>query len=190
MTDLIFHRYDAAGARAVRDLVEDVFRRSYSAAIADGDPFEAPEAFMTRFDVYTAPDRGNGFELVTVTEDGTVIGQTWGWPLRPNSGWWRGLQLADIDADRAAFVAETGDRTFALSEIMVAANHTGRGVAHALHDELMSSRTEERATLLVDPENRSAYTAYRKWGWTRIGTLTPDWPDAPTFDVLMLQINC
>lgn len=188
MTDLTFHRYDAAGARAHRDLVEDVFRRSYSAAIADGDPFEAPEAFMSRFDAYTAPDRSGGFELVTVTIDDTVVGQTWGWPLTPSSGWWRGLHLDDPTSDQAAFVDESNHRTFALSEIMVAIAYTGQGVAHSLHDELLATRTEERATLLVDPENLNAYTAYRKWGWTRVGTLTPDWPDAPTFDVLIFPL--
>ncbi|MFD4356746.1 GNAT family N-acetyltransferase [Nocardia sp. NPDC058518] len=189
MTDRIFRRYDAAEARAHRDLVEDVYRRAYSAAIAADDPFESPEAFMTRFDAYTAPDRASRFELVTVTVDNTVVGQTWGWPLGPNSAWWRGLHLDDPDTDHTAFIDESGQRTFALSEIMVDPEYTGQGLAHSLHDELLNARSEERATLLVDPENPAAYTAYRKWGWARAGTLTPDWPDAPTFDVLMFKLG-
>jgi len=115
-------------------------------------------------------------------EDGKAVGQTWGWPLTPNRKWWSGLDADGLDT------AETGSRTFALSEIMVVRSHAGSGIAHALHDEILSGRGEQRATLLVEPENQRAYLAYQKWGWNKAGTLQPSWPSAPALDVLMRKL--
>lgn len=181
-----FDRFDATGARRIRDTVRSVYERAYVDAIASGDPFEQPHAFMERFDAYTDPARPSGFELVVASENGEPVGQSWGWPLGVRSGWWGGLRLDS--GDHEEFTADDGHRTFALSEIMVAREHTGRGLARALHDELLRSRAEQRATLLVDPANDRAYDRYRRWGWQRVGTLRPSWPDAPTFDVLILPL--
>jgi ribosomal protein S18 acetylase RimI-like enzyme len=43
-------------------------------------------------------------------------------------------------------IAETGDRTFALCELMVHPEWQHRGIAHALNDELLGHRPEDRAT--------------------------------------------
>ncbi|UGT60236.1 GNAT family N-acetyltransferase [Nocardia asteroides] len=183
-----FQRYDAAGARGIREVVETIFRRSQGAAIESGDPFKQVAAFMERFDAYTAPARPPGFELLVLAVDGEPVGQAWGWPLGQRSGWWEGLTLDEAGAVLAEFTREDGARTFAFSEIMIAVEHTGHGLARALHDELLRGRNEERATLLVNPDNDRAYARYRRWGWQRAGTLRPNWPDAPTFDVLVLPL--
>ena len=86
------------------------------------------------------------------------------------------------------FTLEDGHRTFALSELMVRQPRTGRGIAHALHDELLQHRPETRATLLVRPENTTAYRAYIRWGWHRVAQLRPGWPDAPLMDVLIISL--
>lgn len=179
-----FEHYTAAQARRLRDVVEAIFRGSYAKS---DNAFSAPEAFMRRFDTYTDPERSGEFELVMARIDGKPCAQTWGWPLPAEAPWWKGLQLDDGDIE--AFTAEDGSRTFALSEIMVVSELTGRGIAHALHDELLGNRPESRATLLVRPENLRAYATYRKWGWYRVGTLQPSWPDAPTFDVLIHDLD-
>ncbi|MEU4310991.1 GNAT family N-acetyltransferase [Nocardia sp. NPDC024068] len=186
MTAPEMRHHTAAQAREIRAAVEDIYRRSYIEAIASGDPFDSPEAFMRRFDAYTAPDRLPGFDLVVAYLDGAPAGQTWGWPLRPGAAGWDGVQLDDADA--AQFTAEDGHRTFALSEIMVCSGHSGRGIARALHDELLRGRPEQRATLLVEPDNERAYARYRKWGWYRVGWLRPGWDDAPIFDALILDL--
>ncbi|WP_280269723.1 GNAT family N-acetyltransferase [Nocardia wallacei] len=177
-----FEHYDARQAAELRDLVEQIYRSSYVEAIASGDPFDSPDAFMNRFDAYVEIP---GYELVVARVDGEPAGQTWGWPLQRNAAWWSALRLDDPSIDRDAFTAEDGTRTFALSEIMVCAEHTGRGIARALHDELLGSRPEKRATLLVEPDNERAYARYQKWGWRRVGTHRPHWPGAPEFDVLI-----
>ncbi|WP_433654997.1 GNAT family N-acetyltransferase [Nocardia sp. CA-128927] len=179
-----FQHCTAVQAREQRDVVEALFRGSYAKS---GNAFSTPESFMRRFDSYTDPGRSGEFELVMARFEGKPCGQAWGWPLPAKAAWWGGLSLDDGDV--AAFTVEDGSRTFALSEIMVLSELTGRGIARALHDELLGGRPERRATLLVRPENKRAYNTYRKWGWYRVGTLRPSWPDAPTFDVLIHDLG-
>jgi GNAT superfamily N-acetyltransferase len=183
-TPVTFRHYDAAGARSIREVVAATQQNAYADAIASGDPFDSVEAFMARFDTYTRPTN-LGFELVVAyTSEDEPIGQTWGWPLGPEATWWTGLQ----QEPETGFTREDGTRTFALSEIMVCKAWTGRGIAHALHDELLKGRPEQRATLLVEPDNASAYRAYTAWGWQHVTQLRPGWPDAPLFDVLILPL--
>jgi GNAT superfamily N-acetyltransferase len=178
---LTFRRYDAIGARGIRDTVALIHHEAYAAAIERGDPFESGDAPMRRFDIYTSRD---GFDLVVAYLDGEPVGQAWGWALGPNSAWWDGL-ISDVEP---GFIDEDGTRTFAFSEFMVRQAWAGRGVGHALHDELLSTRPEKRATLLVRPENATAYRAYAQWGWHKAAQLCPDVPHAPVMDVLILHL--
>lgn len=180
-TDLIFQRFDTAGARAQRDTVELIYCDAYADLMASGGTFESAEASMARFDAYTSRD---GFDLIIGYLDGEPVGQAWGWALIPETAWWQGL----LTAPEPGFTAEDGTRTFALSEIMVRPHWTGQGIAHALHDELLRHRRETRATLLVRPENTTAYLAYTRWGWRRVAQLRPGWADAPRLDVLILPL--
>lgn len=181
---LTFHRFDSAQARQDRATVQDIYLHSYETA---DDGFRSTAEFMRRFDSYTAPDRG--FELVQARAGDLAVGQSWGWPLGANTAWWSGLVLDDETTDLQAFTAEDGARTFALSEIMVRSEYTGQGIARQLHDELLSGRPEHRATLLVAPSNTRAYSTYLRWGWSKVGHLRPDWPDAPQFDVLLRDLD-
>jgi len=178
---LEFRRYNAASARELRKVVEDIYTRSYTDALANGGPFHSVSAFMTRFDSYASRD---GFDLVVAYHQDEPAGQAWGWPLGPGTGWWDGL----LTETEPGFTDEDGKRTFALSEIMVRQDLTGRGIAHALHDRLLEARHERRATLLVEPENTTAYRAYTRWGWQHVAQLRPAWPDAPIWDVLILPL--
>jgi GNAT superfamily N-acetyltransferase len=138
---------------------------------------------MQRFDSYVSQ---SSFDLVVAySVGGDAIGQTRGWPLTEQSRWWEGL----LSEPEPGFTHENGHRTFALSEIMVSQEWTGRGIAHALHDRLLSVRAEIRATLLAEPENIRAYRAYLHWGWRKVAQLRPRWDDAPTFDVLILELG-
>jgi GNAT superfamily N-acetyltransferase len=181
MPDVTFRRHGSASARAIHETVALIHSDAYAARIKSGDPFSGEQAFMQRFDAYTSQ---GGFDLVVAYTGDEPVGQAWGWPLAPDTRAWDGL-LAPLACD---FVAETGHRTFAISEIMVCAAWTGQGIAHALHDELLASRAEQRAMLLVRPGNTTAYRIYLRWGWQQAAQLRPSWPDAPIFDVLMLDL--
>lgn len=180
--DITFRRYTATEARQRRNTIETVYISSYVDAIASGDPFDSVEAFMHRFDSYTSQST---FDLVVAYRGAEAIGQIWGWPLTERSRWWEGL-LSEPEPD---FTSEDGHRTFGLSEIMVSQEWAGKGIAHALHDHLLSERPESRAVLLVEPDNTRAYRAYLQWGWSKVAQLRPGWDNAPTFDVFVLSLD-
>lgn len=172
---LTFRYLDADGAGNIRDTVELIHREAYADAIGRGDPFETGAAPMERFDAYR---RQPGFSLVIVYADDEPAGQSWGWPLQDDASWWQYL----VDPAPGFDTREDGRRTFALSELMVRQRWAGQGIGRALHDEILRGRGEERAVLLVRPDNERAYTLYRRWGWRRVGAL--DWSGGPVMDVL------
>lgn len=51
----------------------------------------------------------------------------------------------------------------------------------------MRSRTEERATLLVDPENERAKSMYAHLGYFKVGK-SKLFPDSPNFDAMILRL--
>jgi hypothetical protein len=53
---------------------------------------------------------------------------------------------------------------------------------------LTQGRAEERATLLVLPDNVPARSAYLSWGWYKLGELQP-FADAPVYDAMMLELR-
>ena len=63
-----------------------------------------------------------------------------------------------------------------------------RGYARALHDAMLRDRSEERAALLVLPDNVPARTAYRAWGWYQLGELQP-FDDAPIYEAMLLELS-
>lgn len=183
VADRTVRRHTAAEARGVRAAVARVHREAYAERIAAGDPLAAEDTFMRRFDAYTArPD----FDMVLARVAEEPVGQAWGWPLNAHSGelWWQGL----VREPEPGFTREDGTRTFAVSEIMVSRDWCGQGIAHALHDALLAARPETRATLLVRPDNTTAYRAYTHWGWRRAGVVRPNLSPGPLMDVLILPL--
>ncbi|GLZ15894.1 hypothetical protein Acsp04_61290 [Actinomadura sp. NBRC 104425] len=183
MTDFQFdlRHHDAADARRLLDTLISVQQEIY----ANTEPRE----FFTE-DRYRRQITGHmtapGWELVAAyTPDGEMIGYAYGFPLQAGSGWWQGM-LTQVPDEQ---LRETGTRTFALSELMVRRPWRSKGVGRALHDELLSRRREERATLLVMPDNTAAKAAYARWGWTGLGQLRPSWEGAPTLEALVLPLS-
>jgi GNAT superfamily N-acetyltransferase len=161
---------------------EDLFAL-YARVYADhlNDPFYTIERFAERFEGHSSRP---GYQLVTGHIDENLVGYAYGVPLAANTRWWEGLQ----GSFPPGTVVEDGRRTFAINEIMVDERWRRRGVAHALHDTLLAGRPEQRATLLVDPGNTPARTAYLAWGWQVLGQLQP-FPDAPVYEALVLDLT-
>lgn len=176
---LKFSHHDASTTDSI---LNTVIGRVYEASHADviADPFYSTERFIERVRGYI---QAPGFALVAAYADSTAIGLAFGYVLPANARWWNGLTTPAPED----LTDETGHRTFALNELMVTPEWQGRGVAHALHDELLGSRGEERATLLVRENNTAAQTAYARWGWQTIGKLRP-YPDSPHFDAMVLPL--
>ncbi|MFI5955738.1 GNAT family N-acetyltransferase [Cryptosporangium sp. NPDC051539] len=177
-TRLITRAYDTAGARAIQDQLFALYAEIYDDHLSD--PFYSVERFADRF---AGHSNRTGFRLVTGSIGGQLIGYAYGGPLAAATRWWEGMR-EDVPADA---LTEDGSRTFALNEIMVLESWRRRGIAHSLHDTLLAGRPERRATLLVDPDNDPARTAYLSWGWRTLGHLQP-FPDAPVYEALVIDL--
>jgi len=175
-----FTHHDAAGALTV---AESVIAPLYEATHTDvlRNPFYSTQRFLERLAGYT---KRNGFELVIAHHQDQPIGLSFGQPLPADTRWWDGLRTP-VPAE---LTTENGARTFALNELMVHPDWQRRGIAKTLHDELLTHRPEQRATLLVRADNTAARTAYHHWGWQPIGKLQP-YPDAPVYDALVLDLT-
>jgi GNAT superfamily N-acetyltransferase len=171
--------HDAAGAHVLTDTLISTYAEIYAAKAAD--PFFTVQRFADRFRVHTSRP---GYSLATACWRGEFVGYAYGVPLSADTLWWSGL-TEPLPAEQ---VHETGERTFALNEIMVRAPWRRRGIARRLHDALLAGRREERATLLVQGTNTAARTAYENWGWVQIGLLRP-FADAPLYDAMMLDLT-
>jgi GNAT superfamily N-acetyltransferase len=174
---LDIQRYDADGLVRYRDELLAVYAEVYADKLSN--PFFSPERYWERLEAYASRA---GYSLVLGRLDGELIGYAMGFTLPAGSAWWRGLRT-DVDP---AVLVEDGQRTFALTYMMVRAAWRRRGYARALHDALLRDRPEQRAALLVLPDNVPARTAYDSWGWYQIGELQP-FADAPVYDALVLD---
>lgn len=178
MADLVLRHHTPADVPDLRDDLLQVH------ADANADrlhiPFYTVERYAERLDRYLQDPT---FILVTSWLDGQLIGFAFGGALPAGTRWWQGLR----DADEPDLTRETGSRTFAFREFLVRQANRRRGYGHQLHDALLHDRPEERATLLVRPEN-PAKQLYLRWGWRIVGKLQP-YPDSPVFDSLVLDLH-
>ncbi len=177
--EVTFTHYDSA---QVEKILDDAITPIYEATHADviHDPFYSAQRFVERVRGYL---KSASFEIVIAHVDTDPVGLAFGYALPATARWWQGLTTS-VDP---ALITETGHRTFALCELMVHADWQRKGLAHALHNELLHHRAEERATLLVREDNAPAQRAYAKWGWQKIGKLRP-FEDAPNYDALVLDL--
>lgn len=105
-------------------------------------------------------------------------------PLGSSATWWKKV-TPPLASD---FTAETGIRTFALSELMVRSPWRGTGTARRIHDSLMNSRTEDRATLLVHKEHVKVRALYESWGYKTVGECIP-FEGAPVLCAMVLALR-
>ncbi len=176
---LVLRHHDAAGMRKLREPLLTVYTQAYADVL--NDPFFSPERFWERLESYA---RWPGFALVTGWVAGDLIGYTLGYRLPNRSAWWQGFR-SEVAPE---LLEENGERTFAVTQLMVLPSWQRRGFAKQLHNALLHGRPEERATLLVKPSNVPARTAYLSWGWQRLGQLQP-FDDAPIYEALTYELG-
>ncbi|MFD8025444.1 GNAT family N-acetyltransferase [Streptomyces lavendulae] len=180
MTGIDVRHYDHRQAAELRPLLLDVYAEVY-AEEAKSDPFASVERFAAGLDGWS---RRPGWTCVIGYDGDQAVGYAYGAPLPAGAPWWGGL-LTDVDP---AVVAETGARTYALSELMVRTPWRKTGAARRLHDALLAARPEERATLLVDQDHPKVHALYGSWGWRTLGDLRPRIPNAPLFHAMLLDL--
>lgn len=179
-TGIDVRHYDHHQAAELRPLLLDTYAEVYSDAAAT-DPFAGIERFAQGLDGWS---RRPGWTCTVGYDGDQAVGYAYGAPLPEGAPWWLGL-LTEVPAD---VVAETGHRTYALSELMVRTPWRKTGTSRQLHDALLAARTEERATLLVDQEHPKVHRLYESWGWRTLGDLRPRIPDAPLFHAMLRDL--
>ncbi|MEV0002263.1 GNAT family N-acetyltransferase [Micromonospora sp. NPDC050980] len=170
--------YSATEAEKLLTQLVDV----YLDAHADDGPLYTAERYERQLAAHMPRP---GWSSVTACSGDELVGYIYGFPLGADTHWWDGIQGSVPDG----FVNENGRRTFGVSELVVRRLYQRRGIARALHDEMLGSRGEERAALLVRPGNSAAQHAYDSWGWQPVGRLRPSWEGAPLFDVRVKPIE-
>ena len=163
-------------------------------ALLDGSQPHAEEVEALQAEVYPeaagyparfrVQRRQPGFVLAEARHGGFLVGYASGMPLRPSTDWWRHLTTPLPEK----LTAEHQGRTFALLDLLVRPSWRRQGIAGSLHDLILTSRPEERATLTVPPTATAAQQAFRKWGWRKIArTRGPG--DTAVSDLLIVTLS-
>jgi len=122
------------------------------------------------------------FGIAVAYRGNTLVGFAYGLTLPADTRRWSSLS-SPMPAETAA---EWPDRTFELVDYAVRSTHRGRGIGRSLHNGLLASRPEERATLTVQPVALATKRMYEHWGWRHVGQMEPGpTAPAPVFDVYL-----
>ncbi|MEV8530837.1 GNAT family N-acetyltransferase [Streptomyces sp. NPDC051211] len=179
---IAIERMDGSGAVQVGD----AFKLVYAEAFAEPPYNETEDDVAAAFRRFPVQARNRGFRAALARdEDGGPIGMAYGYPLRPDAGWWDELTEPVPDDMRR----EDGHRTFGLMELAVRGPWRGQGVARRLHETLLDGIGAERVLLNVHPAGKAASAAYRAWGYRKIGEARPWGVGADLHDVMLLDLR-
>ncbi|KAB7833070.1 GNAT family N-acetyltransferase [Streptomyces mobaraensis] len=164
---------------------EGAFRLVYAEAFAE-PPYDETETDVAgAFRRFRSQTRKRAFRAALArTGDGEPVGMAFGHPLGPTTGWWDQLTEPVCQDMRR----EDGRRTFGLMELAVRGPWRRQGVARRLHEALLVNAEAERVLLNVHPGSRAAQTAYRAWGYRKVGQARP-WEGAELHDVMLLDLK-
>jgi GNAT superfamily N-acetyltransferase len=181
--DVVIHIHGPGTAKELLPTVVDVYRDAFS----EDDPDELTQGVDWLTQAWPRRLTTPGFRLVVATAGSAtagdhVIGAVYGHQLRPGTQWWDG---ADPPVSEEISTERDG-RTLAIIDMMVRAGWQLHGVGARMHAVLLAAGAEERSTLLVEPANRAARSAYASWGYREVTSIQPAaFPNADPFLVLL-----
>lgn len=183
LASIAIELHDTDGHEAARRI--DVYADIYAEVHAEppysyGD--EYVDLFRRRFETQRRQD---GFTLIEARAAGEVIGLGFGVALTPTTSWWQNL-LGPLPPE---VTEEAPGRTWALAELMVRPAWRRLHLAEAVHERLLTARTEKRATTTVLPAAAAAQAAVAKWDWRKVGQKRNPLPGAPVFDVMVRSLE-
>lgn len=168
---------DAHTAGALFEPICDLFAEVFSQPPAN----LGPEDFASQRAYFSSMRERETFGMAVGMADGELIGFAYGYTLTPDARWWDGL----LEPLPNEITQEWQGRTFALIDFAVKEGWRGKGLGRQLHDVLLGSRTEERATVAAEPAAATdTQDIYAKWGWQKLGRLQgPSTDLLPFFDI-------
>jgi len=183
MAEVTYERYE--GPDGVRRL--DAFLPAYEEVYAEPPYREGPCDVAEFIDHYQVHAQRPGFRLVLARDGDETVGFTYGYHLAPDTRWWKNLQDVQLPE---AFTHEDGRRTFVIIELAVRKAWRRRGIAAALHAQLLAGLDVERVTLTMrpEPEAAPAQSAYAAWGYRKVGVSHP-WDEAPLYDCMIRKLR-
>ncbi|WP_434582055.1 GNAT family N-acetyltransferase [Carbonactinospora thermoautotrophica] len=172
-------------AATARRLFEPIYRLYYETF--SKPPYQWPEGEEEQYRRRFERLMGDPTFGIAVAQCGDELaGFAYGYTLRPDTKWWEGF----VTPVPPEVTTEWEGRTFALIDFAVDESVRGKGVGRRLHDTLLGSRHEERATLAVEPQAHEARGIYEHWGWQVVGRLRGPATDfAPEFDIMVLPLS-
>lgn len=132
-----------------------------------GGPFYTAARFAERLTGQYLPAAGFTAAIALDNTASRVVGFAYGCPLPADTPWWDGA-IPPLPDD---LTRETGGRTFAILDVLVARGLRRQGIAGQLHAALLKGRAEERVTLLSSPPQQPAYGMWQRWGYRQVGEL-------------------
>jgi GNAT superfamily N-acetyltransferase len=109
-----------------------------------------------------------------------LVGFAYGFTVPPDTKRWSNL----TKPASPELTEEWPGRTFLLFDFAVRETYRGQGVGRRLHDALLGNRSEERASLSVEPPAVETKRIYEHWGWRKVAqSIGGATAAAPVFDV-------
>ncbi|MGW1494248.1 GNAT family N-acetyltransferase [Streptomyces sp. NPDC002402] len=174
MLEVFVRRLTRWQAEQQRESVADVYVETYRAF--SGAEFHDRQEFVRRF----AEDvQRPGFDMV-VTGAARLAGCAYGFRLDREGGWWQSFRG---ELPREVEELTASGQGFALAELMVVPAQRRRGVATALVRRLLERADTALVTVLLEPMDVPARSAFQSWGWTRIGDIGADSGSGPVLEV-------
>jgi ribosomal protein S18 acetylase RimI-like enzyme len=126
------------------------------------------------------------FGIATAQIAEQLVGFAYGYQLHPSTAWWQNYLKPLPDE----MTQEWPGRTFALTNLAVKTTWRGQGRGRKLIEILLANRTEERATLLVQPTAIETQAFYEHLGWQKVGRrqMRPS-AVSPQYDVYVLELR-
>ncbi|MBO2448368.1 GNAT family N-acetyltransferase [Actinomadura barringtoniae] len=170
-------RLNGSDALLLLDEVAEIYVPAYAEPPYEPHPMFSREAFVERT---TRQANRDGFVLVAArSHAGELAGFSFGLPFGAGR-WWR-----DVSGSTPPEEVVSASK-FSVIELVVAAEHRGRGLARRLLNELLEGRPEQYAMLLAQPD-APARAMYDRWGWTEVAKVQSQ-PGADIDDALVLKL--
>lgn len=171
--NVLFERHSGEQTLAMLEEITDFYEEIHSEDADDEshDLFSRP-TFIART---TSQARTNGFELVTASLTGFLVGFSFGYPFPPGQ-WWGECTPPPKEVLNSS--------KFAVIELNVRKAYQGQGIGKKLLDKLLAARPEKFATLATITGS-TANAMYLRWGWHKVGFfVTP-----PPMDALVIPLR-